>query len=108
MTYSKVQFIAYRINTSPVHNPDRYVGLSDEAADVRQRVKLMTEAVNAAGARSEVDQHSDVLKVSITPEFYFRSMYGGYTDMKYFNGDSAGRDLNSIVGGLANAVKDER
>jgi len=34
MTYSKVQFIAYRIYTGPGHNPDRYVGLSDEAADV--------------------------------------------------------------------------
>ena len=44
----------------------------------------------------------------IAPEFYFRSMYVGYTDMKYFNGEGAGRDLNSIVGGLANAGKDER
>jgi hypothetical protein len=74
MTYSKVQFIAYRICTGQGHNPDCYVGLSDEVADVRQRVKLMTEAVNAAGARSEVDRRSDVLKVFIAPEFY-RSMY---------------------------------
>ena len=92
----------------PRHNPDRYVGLSDEAADVRQRVKLMTGAVNAAGARSEVDRRSDVLKVFIAPEFYFRSMYGGYTDMKYFSGEDAGHDPNSIVDGLANAVQDER
>jgi hypothetical protein len=49
-----------------------------------------------------------VLKVFIAPEFYFRSMYGGYTDMKYFDGEGAGRDPNSIVGGLANAVQDER
>ncbi len=43
----------------------------------------------------------------IAPEFYFRSMYGGYTDMKYFDGGDAGRDPNSIVGGLANAVQNE-
>ena len=49
-----------------------------------------------------------MLKVFIAPEFYFRSMYGGYTDMKYFDGEGAGRDPNSIVGGLANAVQDER
>jgi len=67
----------------------------------------MTEAVNAAGTRSEVDRRSDVLKVFIAPEFYFRSMYGGYTDMKYFSGEGAGRDPNSIIGGLANAVQDE-
>jgi hypothetical protein len=49
-----------------------------------------------------------VLKVFIAPEFYFRSVYGGYTDMKYFSGEGAGRDPNPIVGGLANAVQDER
>jgi hypothetical protein len=48
-----------------------------------------------------------VLKVFIASKFYFRSMYGGYTDMKYFDGEGAGRDPNSIVGGLANAVQDE-
>ena len=69
----------------PRHNPDRYVGLSDEATDVRQRVKVF-----------------------IAPKFYFRSMYGGYTDMKYFDGEDAGRDPNAIVGGLANAVQDDR
>jgi hypothetical protein len=35
VTYSNVQFIVCRIYTGPGYNPDRYVGLSDEAADVR-------------------------------------------------------------------------
>ena len=109
VTYSKVQFIAYCIYTGPGHAPDRYIGTSDEAADVRLRVQWMTEAVNKAGdPGSGVDPRPDVLKVFIAPEFYFRSMYGGYTDMKYFSGEGAGRDPNSIVGGLANAVQAER
>ncbi|MFZ1123098.1 MAG: hypothetical protein ACLP4V_14495 [Methylocella sp.] len=48
--------------------PISYVGLNDEAADVRQRVKLMTEAVNAAAARVEVDRRTDILKVFMAPE----------------------------------------
>lgn len=108
MSYTRVQFIAYRIYTGPGRDPDHYVGLSDEAEDVRQRVKLMAEAVEAAGARSEIDPSSDVLKVFIAPEFYFRSTWGGYTDLTYFTGEGAGRDSRSIVGGLADAVEDER
>lgn len=108
MSYSKVQFIAYRIYTGPGRNPARYVGLSNESADVRLRVKLMTEAVNAAGAAGEVNSSPDVLKVFIAPEFYFRSTWGGYTDLKYLNGEGAGRDANSIIGGLANAVEDDK
>ena len=108
MSYSKAQFIAYGIYTGRGHNPDRYIGLADEAADVRQRVKLMTEAVNAAGNWPGVDPRPDVLKIFIAPEFYFRAVRGGYTDLKYVNGEGAGRDPNSIVGGLANAVQDAR
>lgn len=108
MTYSKAQFIAYGIYTGRGHTPDRYIGLADEAADVRQRVKLMTEAVNAAGNWPGIDPRPDVLKIFIAPEFYFRGVRGGYTDLKYVNGEGAGRDPNSIVGGLANAVQDAR
>lgn len=109
MTYSKAQFIAYGLYTGRGHNPDRYIGLADEAADVRQRVKLMVEAVNAAGSHPNwVDPRPDVLKIFIAPEFYFRGVRGGYTDLKYVNGEGAGRDPNSIVGGLANAVQDAR
>lgn len=84
--------------------------LSDETDDVRQRVKLMTEAVNAAGDRldKEINSGHNVLKVFIAPEFYFRSTWGGYTDLKYFSGEGAGRNSGSIVGGLADAVENER
>lgn len=108
MIYSKAQFIAYRLYTGQGHNPDRYIGLDDEAADVRQRVKLMAEAVDAAGACRYVDRRPEVLKVFIAPEFYFRGTQGAYTDLKYVNGEGAGRDPDSIVGGLANAVQDAR
>jgi hypothetical protein len=57
---------------------------------VRQRVKLMTEAVNVAGARSEVDRRSDVLKVFIAPESYFRSMYGGCPSSEYLRQKAGG------------------
>jgi len=106
MTYNKVQFIAYRVCTGPGQDPERYIGPSDEADDVRQRVRLMTEAVNRA--RPEVDHSPEVLKIFIAPEFYFRSMYGGYADLKFFAGEGAGRDPNSVVGGLANAVQGEQ
>jgi hypothetical protein len=106
MTYRKVQFVAYRAYTGPGQDPDRYIGPSDESEDVRQRVRLMVEAVGRAP--SEVDRSSDVLKVFVAPEFYFRSRYGGYADMKYFDGEGSGRDPNSIVGGLANAVQAEQ
>ena len=108
MSYSKAQFIAYRLYTGQGHDPDRYIGLGNEADDVRQRVKLMTEAVNAAGACALVDRSPDVLKIFIAPEFYFRGLQGAYTDLKYVNGEGAGRDAQSIVGGLANAVQDAR
>jgi hypothetical protein len=69
----------------------------------------MTEAIGRAdGPDSLIDRSPGTLKVFVAPEFYFRSKYGGYTDMKYFGGEGAGRDSRSIVGGLADAVQDER
>jgi hypothetical protein len=73
----------------------------------------MTEALTIAGARPEVDASEDVLKVFVAPEFYFRSPLGAYTDLEYFTGavdknDPSKRDRNSIVGGLAEAVKDPK
>jgi hypothetical protein len=108
MSYKKVQFIAYRIYTCPAHNPDRYVGLNDEADDVHQRVKLMAEAISNAAESKEVNRSSDVLKVFIAPEFYFHSMWGAYTELRYFSGGLPGRDPDSVVGALAEVVKDER
>lgn len=108
MSYSKVQFVAYRIYTCPAHGPDRYVGLNNEADDVRQRVALMAEAIDTAAKRDEIDPSPDVLKVFIAPEFYFHSMWGAYTNLDYFSGEGPDRDSGSIVGGLANVVQDER
>jgi hypothetical protein len=108
MSYSKVQFIAYRIYTCPAHNPDRYVGLNNEVNDLQLRCKLMKEAINAAANSSEIDPDPGVLKVFVAPEFYFHSMWGAYTSLKYFSGEGADRDPNSIVGCLADIVQDDR
>lgn len=108
MPYQKVQFIAYRIYTCAAQNPRRYVGMNNDTNDVRQRVKLMTEAINAAAASNEINQDPDVLKVFIAPEFYFHSQRWAYPNLSFFTGTGAGRDPDSIVGGLADAVADKK
>jgi hypothetical protein len=108
MSYSKVQFIAYRIYTCPAHSPDRYVGLNSEVDDLRLRCKLMAEAINNAAASPDVDPSPDVLKIFVAPEFYFHSMWGAYTSLSYFTGEGADRDPNSIVGCLADVVQDDK
>ena len=68
----------------------------------------MPQAPVPRSTGAQVDRRPDVLKVFIAPEFYFRGIRGAYTDLKYVNGQGAGRDPNSIVGGLAKAVQDAR
>lgn len=112
MTYAKAQFIAYRIYTGAAQGPgelgQHYVGLDDPAADVRQRLKLMVEAVHAAGDCRYIDPDPSVLKVFMAPEFYFRARTGGYKDKSYLGARGADPVPGSIVGGLGAAVKDAR
>lgn len=92
MPHSEIECIAYEINTFPkeVENAKMlgavlqvdltmtYSGDSDPKADADLRIALMKEALDAAYAASPNAHKSDVLKLFMAPEFYFRGAKGAY------------------------------
>lgn len=83
MTYTHVQFIAYCIHTAPQINDkgvEKYVGLKGEnTKDIDLRVGLVKIAIDTAkGAAKPSTQAEKILKIFITPEFFFRGHDGAY------------------------------
>lgn len=99
MNYSKVQFIAWELNTGPknAYRPDTfnlhdlagyYPGICYQADqrfdvlgqchDIEARVKFTEAAIKAAAQRSNIDKSASTLKVFLAPEFLFRGAGGAY------------------------------
>lgn len=101
MTITKVQFIAYEINTFPravKGGKSIYVGKSDPPTDARDRVDLFQEAVETAYADSSWDRSKGTLKIFMAPEFYFRGTRGAYPLENYF----------VVLEGLKTVLEDSR
>jgi hypothetical protein len=81
MTYSKVQFVGYVIDTFP-DDTRGYLGLANPQQDIEARCALMQRAIRtAADAVAKVSpqpQAGDVLTVFMAPEFFFRGAAGAY------------------------------
>jgi len=104
MSYSAVQFIGYEIFTGPGQYPKRhYVGLDNDREDIAARVALFKKALKAAKASELVDNSSNVLKIFMAPEFYFRGARGAYP-LDLLN--SGGADDRGLVGALTDLIKD--
>lgn len=122
MSYSKVQFITYRIHTgvnASSAEPDQgskqdhihgnYVGLEDDQKDMEARVKLMLDAIQNAAARTlsgdgnSAISGSDTLKIFVAPEFYFRGRRGAYP-FSMVDGDTD----NSLTNLLCKALGDKK
>lgn len=88
--YSKVQMIAYEINTFPEGNyvrdnkyafpvferKSKYKGNDNELLDISKRAAFIADAI--ANAYPKADNHDDTLKVFMVPEFFFRGTKGAY------------------------------
>lgn len=99
MPYSKVQFVGYAINTAPATPPPPpgwtpspglasawdqtkhawYPGSSIPDRDIRARIGIMSDAMEAAFTSPSVDPSADCLKVFVAPEFFFRGIDGAYS-----------------------------
>ncbi|AUH51305.1 hypothetical protein CXB49_11010 [Chromobacterium sp. ATCC 53434] len=79
--YYQVQFIAHVLDTSPqmAGSRERYIGLADEAQDIRERVKLVSAVLEAAHGLPAVSGADDTLKILMLPEFFFRGASGAYS-----------------------------
>ncbi len=92
MNYSKVQFVSWQLNTSPIEtapNVGEYPGLwnfNDSFAkldvvsqcyDIEARVEYVKKVINQAYDQIK-SSDKDVLKVFIAPEFLFRGVAGAY------------------------------
>ena len=119
MTYTKIQFIAYEIDTFPVETAPIYdgkknvstasgtvelpcfkqdtvyKGLPNASSDVKARCSLMRDAVLAAKKSSKVNKSASCLKVFMAPEFYFRGDKGAYPIDAYMEAIAALRDTIS-------------
>jgi len=71
--YKRVQFIAFNVRP-----PSPYSGNADHDADIAVRCTAMIDAVKAAAAMPSINAASDVLKIFMAPEFYFRGPDGAY------------------------------
>lgn len=89
MNYSKVQFISWELDTTPVsrHNRGYYPGIwninkdvkfdiESQANDIVARVECFKSILN--NMRKCLNPSSDVLKIFIAPEFLFRGAAGAY------------------------------
>jgi hypothetical protein len=84
--YSKVQFIAYDVNTLPkrIGGGKSYLGIWDGTKDTETNAKLdiekrcavMADAIAVANDKAIKD--SNTLKLFMAPEFYFRGTKGAY------------------------------
>lgn len=99
MNYTKVQFIAWEVNTGPkdLYSPDSfnqhdllgyYPGICtqndnrfdvlSQCQDIEARVKFTEAAIATALQRKNIDKSTSTLKVFIAPEFLFRGAGGAY------------------------------
>ncbi|WP_434626790.1 hypothetical protein [Chromobacterium sp. CV08] len=78
--YGKVQCIAHVLDTSPLMagSRERYIGLADEAQDIRERARLVAAVLDAAHGLPAVSGADDTLKILMLPEFFFRGAGGAY------------------------------
>lgn len=78
MSYNKIQFLAYVLDTGfgAADGSQVYLGLADPAADILARCALMQRAMAAALPLAAPD--ADTLKVFMAPEFFFRGVTGAY------------------------------
>lgn len=85
--YKQIQFIGYEISTAPknavfengVIKSGDYVGITDIDEDIKQRGRLMTDAILTANTNRTVPTDDDkTLKIFMAPEFYFRGPKGAY------------------------------
>jgi hypothetical protein len=82
--YSKVQMIGLAICATPgnltsieeMSDDGEYFGHEDVAKDISGRLALVENAITKAV--DNTDKNSDVLKVFVIPEFFFRGVKGAY------------------------------
>ncbi len=92
--YTKVQMIAYEINTFPsseisqvkkkgwftlpvYSRKSTYKGNDNELIDISKRSAFLVDAITNATAKADIN--SDTLKVFMVPEFFFRGTRGAYS-----------------------------
>jgi hypothetical protein len=79
--YKWIQFVAFDIQPGTKDDGSgnqKYLGDSDDDTDIATRCDIMKEAIRIAYSQSEIDADTDVLKVFMAPEFYFRGAKGSY------------------------------
>ena len=82
--YDKIQLMGLAITTTPgdlrsieeMSDDGRYFGLEDTGADIKARLDLLRQVIEAAAIRQ--DQDEKTLKIFTVPEFYFRGNKGAY------------------------------
>lgn len=80
MAYNKLQFIAYIVHVGPDMVNRRYPGIMNIPLDIQQRCSLMERAIYIAHSSYKmIHQPSNVLKVFVAPEFFFRGPIGAYS-----------------------------
>eukprot|EP00578_Thalassiosira_sp_NH16_P001134 CAMPEP_0181139710 /NCGR_PEP_ID=MMETSP1071-20121207/34927_1 /TAXON_ID=35127 /ORGANISM="Thalassiosira sp., Strain NH16" /LENGTH=544 /DNA_ID=CAMNT_0023226635 /DNA_START=49 /DNA_END=1686 /DNA_ORIENTATION=+ len=85
-----------------------YLGLEDTAKDVHRRLNIMRDAVDKAYDNSDKDD--SVLKIFLSPEFFFRGLNGAFEfeleEAEDENGECS--DICHILKGLENIVAHKR
>jgi len=79
--YDWIQFVAFDIMPGTKDDgsgKEIYLGDADDDTDIATRCDIMKEAIQIAYAHSEIDDDTNVLKVFMAPEFYFRGAKGAY------------------------------
>lgn len=83
-TYRKIQFIGMCICATPgdleqieeMSDNGVYLGVDDVQKDLNDRIQLVINSIKSASNQAE--KASDVLKVFVVPEFFFRGNRGAY------------------------------
>lgn len=101
----KIQFIAYCVHvgskggsTQETYMKHAYPGHPDPVEDVKRRCALLAKVVDIAHKDIRTSPSSDVLKVFVAPEFFFRGQQGAYSMEQY-------QATLSLLQTLANAGK---
>ncbi|MEH0018047.1 MAG: hypothetical protein V6Z89_00270 [Desulfobacter sp.] len=111
MPYSKVQFIAYALNSAPLADyhygglhtdglqiwdeEKFYLGSRIASRDIKARIKIMFKAIDTAYKTGQCDMSSSTLKIFMAPEFFFRGILGAYSM----------DDAQTIIEGLRQKIK---
>lgn len=82
MSYEKLQYVAYVLNTFPPLAPKElkkryYPGLADPRQDIDARIALLERALDTAATARNLGG-ADTLKIFMMPEFAFRGITGAY------------------------------